>query len=174
MADLGAFTNFGTSDFTVEFWIKTTTISPWYRTELMSKRGTCDNHSSFFDVQLQTNGAVCFNFNGATNITYGYIDMASATTVADGVFHHVACVRQGTNALIYIDGFLNATQNPADAQIASISNTTDLRIGICPCIGAGYTYFTGSLDELAIYNRALSAAEIATIFNAASQGKCSP
>ena len=169
-ADLGAFTNLGTSDFTVEFWINTTTTDPNLRTELVGKRGDCDPYHSFFDVQMQTTGAICFNY-GDTDVV-GYIDTASSATVADGVFHHVACVRQATNALIYIDGSLSGSQNPADGQIASISNTDNLKIGIGPCVPWGYSYFTGLLDELAIYNRALSVTDIQNIYNAGAYGKC--
>jgi len=173
-ADLGAFTNFGTNDFTVEFWINTSTTSSSMRTELLGKRGVpfgaCDGQHSFFDIQLQTNGAICFNYGDTNQI--GYIDMASTATVADGVFHHVACVRQGTNALVYIDGSLSGTQNPADAQIASISNTYDLLISSGPCIELYYAFFAGTLDELSIYSRALSAAEILSIFDASDLEKC--
>lgn len=169
-ADLGAFTNVGTSDFTVEFWINTTKTDPSLRTELVGKRGYCDPYHSFFDIQMQTTGAICFNYGDANQV--GYIDTASSATVADGVFHHVACVRQGTNALIYIDGVLSGAQSPADGQIASMSNTDDLRIGIGPCVPWNYSYFTGSLDELAIYNRALSPTDIQNIYNAGASGKC--
>ena len=34
--------------------------------------------------------------------------------------------------------------------------------------------FTGKLDEVSIYNRALSASEIAAIYNAGAAGKCLP
>ncbi|MGZ5567929.1 MAG: LamG-like jellyroll fold domain-containing protein, partial [Limisphaerales bacterium] len=169
-ADLGAFTNLGTSDFSVEFWIKTSTTDPSLRTELVGKRGYCDPYHSFFDVQMNPDGTISFNF-GDTGVV-GYMDFPSSATIADGVFHHVACVRQGTNAFIYIDGTLSGTQSAGDGQIASMSNTDDLRIGIGPCVPWNYSYFTGLLDELAIYNRALSPTDIQTIYSAGSYGKC--
>jgi hypothetical protein len=36
----------------------------------------------------------------------------------------------------------------------------------------GHAYFEGAIDELTVYNRALSADEIAAIYNAGSAGKC--
>ncbi|MGZ5544040.1 MAG: LamG-like jellyroll fold domain-containing protein, partial [Limisphaerales bacterium] len=174
--DLGSFLNFGMSDFTVEFWIKTTTTDPYRRAELIGKRSACA-HSRFFDVQLQTNGTICFNYDGDPNgfgmNGFGYIDMASATAVNDGAFHHVACVRKGTNALIYIDGSLSATQIPADGRVANISNTNHLFADAGgPCAGGSYAYFTGVLDEISIYTKALEASNILAIAQDGTNGKC--
>ena len=174
--DLGTFLNFSTNDFTVEFWIQTTTTDPSRRAELIGKRDIC-GHSKFFDIQLQTNGTICFNYDGYPGsygpVGLGYIDLPSAASVNDGVFHHVACVRQGTNALIYIDGSLSATQNPSDAQIADISNTSHLYADAGgPCAGGSYAYFTGVLDEVSIYTNALSASDILAVAQDGTNGKC--
>jgi hypothetical protein len=47
-----------------------------------------------------------------------------------------------------------------------------LRIGFGPCQPWGYAYFTGLLDELAIYNRALSSTDIKGLYDASYAGKC--
>jgi len=47
--------------------------------------------------------------------------------------------------------------------------------GTSACTGQdGTNFFTGQLDELEIFNRALSQCEILAIFNAGSSGKCLP
>ena len=77
----------------------------------------------------------------------------------DGYWHHVACVRDGSTnmCMIYVDGritdqkevFYNSSfDNSAPIYIASLTNTT-----------VQYFYW-GDMDELAIFNRALSKTEI--------------
>ena len=90
------------------------------------------------------------------------------TGFADGQFHHFAVVRQGTannNVTYYKDG-----ANVGMAGHAFPLNTNKSSIG---WDYASQNYpFTGVIDELSFYKRALSAAEIQSIANAGSAGKC--
>ncbi len=58
---------------------------------------------------------------------------------------------------LYVDGALVTTANYPGIDTFSSNTLT---------IGAGYNYYIGHLDEARIYSRALSAAEIAAIYNA--------
>ena len=77
-------------------------------------------------------------------------------------WHHVvAVIDRATNyAHIYIDGELNASQDITG--LGDLSNAFDLNVG-------KYTlntnYFNGTLDELLIFDRALSAEQIVAIYN---------
>jgi len=90
----------------------------------------------------------------------------------DGRFHHVAVtVRRNsrTGGALFVDGkvllMFDPTSHPGD-----LSNTEELRIGNGPLHAS---HFKGVIDEVAIYNRALSVAEIQSIFEAGSAGKSS-
>ena len=48
----------------------------------------------------------------------------------------------------------------------------DLYVGLRPYDGGAGTRFVGLMDEVSLYSRALSAAEIQAIYNAGSAGKC--
>src|SRR5207245_7796000 len=101
--------------------------------------------------------------------------ISAGRPINDGVFHHVAFVRQGTNVVFYIDGVLDVATNVLSGSINRINNTTDLTMGRNACTGvAGLNPFTGQMDEISIYNRALSSDEIQAIYNAGSAGKCAP
>jgi len=62
------------------------------------------------------------------------------------------------NATLYIDGIFDNSSgtDPSD----SLSNNADLLIG-----DGGSTDFDGEIDEFAIWNRSLSASEIADLYN---------
>jgi len=87
------------------------------------------------------------------------------TTITPGVFTHIAYTSDsGTNkGKIYING----VQNGADG-IANTATTTGMGIGF----HSGDTHFDGLIDEVAIFDRALSATEILAIVNADSSGMC--
>ena len=110
-----------------------------------------------------TYGAKTVTFS-ATGTSGG--DLQGTRNVNDGQWHHVACVYDGTNMFLYTDGTLDVSK-PSTGRIAT--NTLPLLIGA----NAIY-YFNGLIDEVSLYNRALSANEVAAIYAAGSNGKCVP
>jgi len=66
-------------------------------------------------------------------------------------------------------GIANPTDRPG-----SISNGVDLMLGAWSSTLGDTSFFTGMLDEVSVYNRALDSAEIRCIFLADSRGKCQP
>jgi hypothetical protein len=83
----------------------------------------------------------------------------SEMTINDGLWHHIVGVRNGTTGetLVYVDGVASAPD--AVTFTGNFSSTTKLNFGWFNV--APYYWLTGSLDEIAVYNRALTAAEIA-------------
>ena len=81
---------------------------------------------------------------------------------------HVAIVYQNHQPTLYVNGVLVRTGLVSTT--ASYPLTSLGEGGSGPALD--YGYYAGLLDEVSIYNRALSASEIATIYNAGSAGKC--
>ncbi len=85
-------------------------------------------------------------------------------------FQHVALSYNKANgaAVIYLNG-----TNVAQASLGSFTPQTayPLYLGVRPA-GAGAARFAGEMDEVGLYARALSAAEIQAIYAAGSSGKC--
>src|SRR6185369_8479637 len=95
-----------------------------------------------------------------------YVD--SARPITDTAWRHVAVTKSGGSVVFYIDGASEATQT----YDVTFDFSTDLVIGaVNSSIEAS---FLGSIDELSIYNRALTAREVQAIHNAAGAGKCAP
>jgi len=80
----------------------------------------------------------------------------SATT-----WYHVVGTNDGTNSKIYINGALAGTA----AQGNPAGPTGDLKIGLCSTQSQSYRYWDGLIDEVAIWNDALTADEITALYN---------
>lgn len=93
------------------------------------------------------------------------IDFNSVSDVVDGNWHHVVFVSDRSDATrIYIDGKLDAEGGPSEG--TDVTTESPLFIGASVRIGkATRRYFEGLIDEVGIYNRALTDDEIEWNFN---------
>ncbi|MFN3407789.1 MAG: sulfatase-like hydrolase/transferase [Limisphaerales bacterium] len=112
------------------------------------------------------------NGNARLEVTGGF--RQGTTLVNDGRWHHIACVfandgtPNATDVQLYVDGVLETTFNASQAQ--AINTTASGNVNIGADLPSGQNrYFTGVIDEPRIYNRALSAAEIAALYAAGNQ-----
>lgn len=98
------------------------------------------------------------------------LNIVAKRMVGDGTMHHICAVREqdGTGRL-YIDGTLDtaAFQIPSELTSQKISLGADL---VDLATSAAPSFLCGVLDEVQIYERALTAAEVETIYNAGPSG----
>ena len=92
---------------------------------------------------------------------------------AAGVFHHFAVTYRQADAgnievKTYVDGALVRARTMPGVLARTVNNAS-LSIGVDNGEGS---HFQGIIDEVSLYNRALSAAEIEAIFLADQAGKC--
>ncbi len=83
-----------------------------------------------------------------------------------GVYRHIAFSIKSGDSRLYVDGQLVGTNT---LTFTTINPTSNLRIGSGY---AGGRFFSGAIDEVEIFDRALSASEIQAIFDAGAAGKC--
>ena len=74
-------------------------------------------------------------------------------------FIHIALVKQGTKLRHYLNG--EVIQEFTDNTSCSTSNTADMTIG---CRGNLVGSSKGKIDDIRIYNRSISDAEVANLF----------
>ena len=95
-------------------------------------------------------------------------DFPLGFSVPLGTWHHWTVTSDGNTILVYMDGEVKTTfEGTGNVRVRSnpmyIGRTGDY---------AGFSarsYFEGTLDELRIYNRALSASEVAELYNGETQ-----
>ena len=133
-----------TNNVTIETWIKFDQVhSDWVR--LIGKG---DNINRNYGLWLATNGKLLFQMYGGTAL-----GLESTTALQAGVWYHIAAIKNGNTAKIYINGIEDAT----------ISTTVNPQINTLPLtVGYGYlhTWLKGALDEVRVWNVARSLSQI--------------
>jgi hypothetical protein len=93
------------------------------------------------------------------------MDSGDGNDLVVGFWWYVTMVHDGTNDIVYVNGE-QANIKP----VASKLNSTGLPLGIGNNPVEGGQYFKGALDELKIYNKALTADEISHLYNTGTTG----
>jgi hypothetical protein len=91
----------------------------------------------------------------------------STTLAVTGVWFHIAAVKSASSFAIYVNGALEDERSPVPS--FTDTNSANLRIGSYPLEGA---HLNGLVDEVKIYDRALSGDEIPAMFEAGCAGMC--
>jgi hypothetical protein len=88
------------------------------------------------------------------------------TVLDDGLFSLARHDLRGVAGqfVLYIDGTAISTTNSIAGTVSNISNSLNVNIGWDSAHSSGRN-FVGSLDEVRIYNRVLSATEIQQLYN---------
>ena len=103
---------------------------------------------------------------------------SSGAVFPAGEWHHIAGVYDGARVQLYLDGEALGIPVPATGQVSPMLANSFVAIGsadgrtVCSSECIGTRYFKGLIDEVDFFNRALSASEIAAIYNAGAGGKC--
>lgn len=161
--------NMGEDDFTIELWIRTT--------DSVNTRNIVDKRD------YSPRGYLIFLHKGHAGfqvVDGGKADNAIARSihVGDGRWHHVAGVVRRLpprHFWIYVDGAKQPQESLLQATLANLDVPAPLWLGRHHAnrdVTSDNLYFAGELDELSFYQRALSAAEIGSIYRAGSAGKC--
>lgn len=92
--------------------------------------------------------------------------LSGSTSIPTGVWSHIAGTYDGSEMRVYLNGSLDGS---VAASVAIPTNALPVRIG---ADSDGQSRFSGLIDEVEVFGRALSQAEIQAIVAAGSAGKC--
>jgi hypothetical protein len=140
-----------TNGVTLEAWVKLATVSGWQA--VVIKETASDLSYALYANTDQSLPAGTLNAGGTDLNLYG------GTKLTANTWTHLATTYDGANVRLYVNGIEVRSQ----AITGSMPVTTNpLRIGGDAVWGE---YLNGVIDEVRVYNRALSAAEIQTDMN---------
>ena len=142
---------------TIAFWIKVNSLPASGEAFLLSNGGWQER----FKISLPSHGKVVFTTNGTGGISD--MDAGGGNELPVGIWKQVVMTHDGVNDKIYIDGVLKATK----AVTGNLNpSTKPLGIGFNPIDGGNW--FDGSMDEIGIYNYALTAVQIGALYTTQS------
>src|SRR3990172_8478165 len=153
--------DFGTGDFSVSFWAKTSQVansSQWPETLSKSDFGSPNRYGFEFFWGNPTWGAGKAVFkiqSGGTQV--GAINDFYATN--DNSWHHYVGLRGPNGLFFYVDGVLVGVDS---TPLGSISNSSPFRIGAAG--DDGWSEFGGLVDDVRIYNRALTGNDVNELY----------
>ena len=152
---LGNFTDLdGATAFTISMWFKTDDLT-FSSYDGLFARGSSNQRVPWI-YGLQSNSVVRFQFETTTG---GQHDCTKdTTTLTQGKWHHAVFVWNGSSCVVYTDGVAGTS----DATTGSVLGNTDGSnyIGKTPTLAE----WDGLIDEMRIYNRALSATEAQDLY----------
>lgn len=140
-----------TSDFTAEAWINPSSVSVTEK-GILSK-GSALGVSMRYALRISTTGKITVYTNGVLRLT-------SAATIVANTWTHVAATFNSTtdSFAIYVNGVKNIATVVAGVEPST--NSDSLYVGIA---GSGINYI-GQIDDLRLWNRQLTTAEISRNF----------
>ena len=155
------------SELTIECWVRRTSAN--FEDYLCNKGGDYTRGALDYGVTLnsaQYGGKLAFTFAG------GY---RRSVSIADTSWHHIAVTaRQGdANPTFYVDGVVKSLTDSGGAATLNLYPSAEpLHIGAQVDHTSGWCYYSSAVvDELSLYNVALSATQIQAIYEAGAAGK---
>ncbi|MFN7453528.1 MAG: LamG-like jellyroll fold domain-containing protein [Pseudobdellovibrionaceae bacterium] len=149
----------GSADFTVSAWVRPTTVTGLR--PIVSKMLT----SGFFNgYSLELNGTSArFRLINSANTTHQAV---GSTVLAINNWYHIVGVRDSAagRVRIYVNGVLDGT--------GALAGTAATTAGTFYIARNNANYFQGQIDEVAVYNYALTDPQVASISSSATIPVC--
>ena len=144
----------GYTAYTASAWIKTATTNR----EILATWGI----NNIFELYIYQDKLMAYTYNSSNASTY----RQSNKIITNGLWTYCVGIYQGSTSTLntYVNGQLdNGTLAGPAVPAALNSGAATVVIGN---VNSGSYYFNGSMGQIKIYNRALSATEVAQNFNA--------
>ncbi|MEA3544995.1 MAG: LamG domain-containing protein [Thermodesulfobacteriota bacterium] len=161
------------SDITISAWCKTTArtgtaqriITKW---SIGSRDSNTQEFVLSFDASYSSSnrGKVTFSYSGET------VNAVEETGVDDAEWHHIVATSDGNKSSIYFDGILI---DEGGFSLTAPNGTNPMYIGGGASSAPMPIYiWNGLIDDLRIYNRALSESEIQQLYTASGDPTIEP
>lgn len=143
----------GATDFSVSAWIRTTSTANG--TVIQQRDESGDGWNGQYALRVNGDGFLTFYiYNGG----YGF-NFTGVTAVNDGEWHHVVAVKTGADGTTYVDGALDTTGTGGEKSLAGA-----IKVGIACDIRDNGAYFVGTIDEVYVFDVALTQQEIDQLY----------
>jgi len=139
-----------TDEITIAVWVKTNDAGNGEHNPYVAK-----GDQSYAMKHHPSNSIEYFIYDGGWFVARYAVDNSF-----NGVWHHLTGTYDGTDLKLYIDGTLETTT----PHIGSIASST-YNVNLARNTQVTSRFYNGALDDVRIYNRALSDAQVQDLFN---------
>lgn len=139
------------ANLTVSAWVRAAGSPGSWRQVVGKGAAGCDGAS--YGLYTATNGGLAF-YVGSTGGSWSITGSVDPAAIWNGKWHHVAGTFDGTTAKLFVDGKLIdgavAVPKPIDYQLPTSGDG-----GIGGYLGTCDLYYTGDIDDVALFSQAL-------------------
>ena len=155
-----------TGDISVSAWFKTSNSGS--QMHIAGRGANYSTSLSSWALFRRTNNGLAVQLRSGGAYQYA---LSPATTYNDGNWHNAVFTREVSSGYLklYIDGSLVRTTGSVTSVLNNETQDTYIGADTTPA-----EYFNGDIDEVAIWNKALTLEDVQTIYNATNDnpGKC--
>ena len=149
------FGNFGRGAFSISLWMHANSAGV-----LISKRGT-SSYGNFWVFRSRGDLLYSIEFDAGNSSNYSMSGIGETPITG---WKHIVFIRTGSLITLFQNGNEDGTANMVHTQ--NFTNSYPVLLGVR---GAGddglYNYYKGLIDDVRIYDRAISAAEVQALYN---------
>ena len=135
-------------------------VSLWFNVLNNTKKETLVRFANNDEVLLRINTNGTLDLLGVRQSNSTYISYTTAGSYNNGVWHYLVMTRESGSIKFYIDNVLDNTLSWNNTFITAANETAIGYDGF-----ASASVLSGSIDQVRIFNKALSAGEVTTLYN---------
>lgn len=140
------------TEFTMSAWIKRDTGTT--NASIISKRNAANTEG--YDLRINGAGRLAFTVNGAA------ATVTSSVAIPENKWHQVAVIYNSGTATLYIDG----VEDTSAVLPAPVATSQKFLVAAADGFDPNTTdYFAGNIDEVRVWNRALTVSQLRYIMN---------
>jgi len=148
------------STYSVSVWFKTNSTAG--KTLFSDYNAGGADRSTRASLIIRSDGKFLFSL-GNNSSSWSNFTSVDATPYVDNNWHNLVLVINGTSVKLYADG--NTTPIGDLTSTVSAGTAADYSISLGVAGEANALYLNGSIDQVRIFNKAISAAEVTTLYN---------
>ena len=138
-------------------------VSLWYKTTSSAADKTIINlgaNAYRFTLASASSGKITFGAGNSSTISVTYNWLPTAGAINDGNWHHICIVQDSSGGVVNLTAYVDGSSSGSGTSTTFITQSNN-RIG-----DGHYGGIDGNIDEVAIWNKALSASEVSALSTA--------
>ncbi len=150
-----------TNKFSLSYWINPSSLSATQQNFVLCKQTSMGANQDGWNSSIMTDYTSNYRIQNGTS-TNACSFGAGTSTIVTNQFQHIVQIYDNGTSYMYLNGGL-MSQTTCTALIGD--NTSDMLIGLPTFTFSNSKGFTGVIDDIRVYNKAISSCDVDSLFN---------